>query len=175
MYAGHFPRLGHESALRPPPVSFRDAAGRELSLRAYDGSGEDYEALVELYRSFDPEHRSLGIPPRSEPEIREWLDVVLEGHCVVAWHGERAVGQAVLVEDAPGTFELAIFVHQDYHGAGVGTRLLEATLSLGRARGVEHVWLFVERANRPAVNLYRDVGFAVVEELGFDVRMALTL
>lgn len=94
---------------------------------------------------------------------------------MLAWHDDRAVGQAVLIEEEPGRCELAIFLHQDYHSAGIGTRLLEATLSYGREHGVEYVWLLVERENRRAVNLYNDVGFSVVETTNYDITMALTL
>lgn len=177
MYKGHFPRLGATVELRPPPFSFTDAAGREIAIRTY-GSTEgvdEYEALVDLYLAFDPRHRSLGIPPGDERRIREWLDVLLAGHCVLAWHEGRPIGQAVLVEDEGTSYELAIFVHQDYHGAGVGSHLLPATLTYGRQQGVEDVWLLVERGNRLAVDLYNDVGFAVVDDEGYDVRMALTL
>lgn len=155
MYKGHFPKLGHRASLGRPPSTFVDAVGRQLEIREYGftSAEEDYEALVELYLGFDPAHRSLGIPPSTEPRIRNWLDVVLGDICVLACHEDRPIGQAVLVEDGPGSAELAIFLHQDYHGAGIGTALLEATLTLGQRRGLESVWLLVERDNRLAVNL----------------------
>lgn len=79
-----------------------------------------------------------------------------------------------VLPDEGKSYELAIFIHQDYHGAGVGSHLLPATLTYGKQRGVEHVWLLVERGNRLAVNLYNDVGFTVINE-GYDIEMALTL
>lgn len=177
MYTGHFPKLGHQAGLGHPSSTFVDDAGREIAIREYGSTSaeDDYEALVEMYLRFDPAHRSLGIPPSTEPRIRKWLDVVLDDVCVLACHEGRPIGQAVLVEDAPRSAELAIFLHQDYHGAGIGTALLEATLTLGKRRGLERVWLLVERDNRLAVNLYNDVGFAVIDETGPDLEMALTL
>lgn len=136
---------------------------------------DEYRALVDLFVEYDPAHRSLGVPPAGERHVRRWLDVVLEGHCVLAWHDGRPIGMAVLVHDEGARYELAIFVHQDYLGAGIGTELLPATLSYGKQQDVEHVWLLVERGNRLAVNLYNDVGFAVVDDEGYDIEMALTL
>lgn len=177
MYKGHFPPLGQDAMLQPPPFSFVDRAGREIAVRVYgDGPVDDeYEAVVELYLDFDPEFRTLGIPPAEESRIRRWQDTLLEGYCVVAWHGDRAVGQAVLVADGPRTCELAIFIHQDYHGAGIGTELTEGLLTYGRAHGVNEVWLLVERDNHPAVTLYNDVGFVVTDRHGYDVEMSLTM
>lgn len=184
MYKGHFPPLSQAAMLRSPPFSFVDDEGREIDVRAYgDGPVQDeYEAIVAMYLDYDPDYRTLGIPPAGESRIRQWQDKILVGHCVLAWHGERVVGQAVLVADgaaesetAPETCELAIFLHQDYHGAGIGTHLTEGLLTYGREHGVEEVWLLVERENRPAVNLYNDVGFVVADRHGYDVEMVLTL
>lgn len=72
MYKGHFPPLGQEALLRPPPCSFVDRTSREIDVRVYgDGPVEDeFGALVALYLDFDPAHRTLGIPPATEPRIR---------------------------------------------------------------------------------------------------------
>ncbi|WP_255198730.1 GNAT family N-acetyltransferase [Halorarius litoreus] len=177
MYQGHFPPLGELAVVEPPPITFFDREGREIRLRTY-GSGPvepELEAIVDMYRTFDPRHRAFGLPPLTEADVRAWQEVILEGHCVLAWHGERVVGQAVLVADREGNHELAIFLHQDYHGAGIGTRLTEALLSYGRERGVDQVWLVVEGTNRPAVSLYRDVGFAVSDRFGSEVEMSLAM
>ncbi|WP_313696213.1 GNAT family N-acetyltransferase [Halorarum halobium] len=71
--------------------------------------------------------------------------------------------------------ELAIFVHQDYRGAGVGTRLLETLCSYGERVGVEDVRLLVERHNRPAIRLYDGIGFETTEAWGGTMEMRLDL
>ncbi|WP_255151263.1 GNAT family N-acetyltransferase [Halorarius halobius] len=177
MYQGHFPPLGRVGVVAPPPLGFFDGEERYVDLQAY-GEGpvdDERDAVVEMYLTFDPQFRTLGVPPISAAAVREWQDVLLDGHCVLAWHGDRVVGQAVLVPDGDGDHEFAIFLHQEYHGAGIGTRLTEATLSYGHERGVDRVWLLVERDNRPAVALYRDVGFAVTSTVGAEMEMALTM
>ncbi|MFB6296848.1 MAG: GNAT family N-acetyltransferase, partial [Halobacteriales archaeon] len=72
-------------------------------------------------------------------------------------------------------YELAIFVHHQYQGAGVGSRLIRHLLGEGERRGVERVWLTVERWNAPAVNLYEDVGFETTKAESFELEMALRL
>lgn len=179
MYGGHFPPLGHPEMVEAPPIRFFDREGREIELRAVEQPSEEiYEALLEMYLDFDSEFRTLGIPPIGEERLREWQEALLAGHCVLAWHADHVVGQGVLVPDPstdPPSHELAVFVHQDYHGARIGTRLVEALLSHGRERGVERVWLLVERNNPAAVALYRRVGFVVTGSHGADVEMGLSM
>lgn len=157
-----------------PPLAFEDREGREIELRIYD-SGE-HEALVEMYDSFDPADRAQGIPPAREERVRSWLDVILEGgQDVIAADGDRIVGHATLVPDGDEGTELAIFVHQDYQGAGIGSRLIRALLGHGQREGVEKVWLTVERWNHPAVNLYEAVGFEASSVESFELEMTLRL
>jgi GNAT superfamily N-acetyltransferase len=157
-------------------VTFEDREGRSIEIRPFDGEGAELEALVGMYVSFDPADRAQGIPPGGEPRIRSWLDEICADDClnVVAWHGEEAAGHATLV---PGgeAYELAIFVHQTYQRAGIGTRLIEALLGYGGQEGVERVWLTVERWNRPAVALYEQVGFETSDAESFELEMSLRL
>jgi ribosomal protein S18 acetylase RimI-like enzyme len=177
VYGGHFPPLSEGHRVHPPPLRFRDGEDREIALRRY-GEGpvaDELGALVAMYLAYDPSDRTLGIPPVTEERIREWQAHMLADHCVLAWHGDRVVGQASLVADRDGTHELAIFLDGDYQGAGIGTRLTETLLSHGRERGVRDVWLLVERGNRAAVHLYREVGFVVTEDDGYDLEMSLSM
>jgi GNAT superfamily N-acetyltransferase len=158
----------------PPPRTFEDREGREVEVRRYDGKRE---ALVGMYLAFDPADRAQGIPPTQEDRIRTWLDAVLDDDCLnaVTWHGGDAVGHAMLVPDREGASELAIFVLDDYQGAGIGTVLLESLLGYGAETGVEEVWLTVERWNHPAIGLYEKTGFEARGDPGFELEMVLTL
>ena len=160
-----------------PPRSFTDGEGREIEIRRYDG---EFEALAAMYDAFDPEDRAQGIPPADEERIREWLETITadRGVNVLAWHGERVVGHATLVPDAddgPTAYELAIFVIHDYQQAGIGGELIRGLLGTGRETGVEHVWLTVERWNRPAVSLYETVGFEPSDTGSFELEMSARL
>ncbi|MFB6243200.1 MAG: GNAT family N-acetyltransferase [Halobaculum sp.] len=160
----------------PPPVTTTDDEGREIELRAFDGSDEESEALVQMYEEFDAADRAQGIPPGGESRIRRWLDTILAADCynVIAWHGDDAAGHATLVPDEDA-YELAIFVDQAYQGVGIGTVLIETLLGLGAAEGIERVWLSVERWNRAAVGLYEKVGFETADAESFELEMTARL
>lgn len=160
-----------------PPLTFTDHDGREIAIRA----GFPREALAEMYADFAPDSRAQGLPPMGERRIDEWLEILDEGVNVVAFHEHRdagdriAVGHACLLDCGDGTSELTIFVHQDYQLAGIGSRLIRGLLGEGQARGVERVWLTVERSNHVAMNLYRSVGFETYSAAGIEHEMELTL
>jgi len=167
--AGEFPE---------PPVSFTDREDRDVAVRVFeDSDAEGVDELVAMYDDFDPADRAQGVPPVGEDRVREWLETLLEqdGFNVVAWHGDEVAGHATLVPDDETTYELAIFVHQSYQGAGIGTQLIEALLGYAQANGAELVWLSVERWNRPAVALYEKVGFETASAESFEMEMAIRL
>lgn len=157
-----------------PPLVWTDEQDRPIDIEVCQG---DRDALVDMYTDFDPAERAQGIPPVGEAAIREWLDHLLCADCfnVVATHEDRIIGHATLVGDGEGAYELAIFVHQDYQDAGIGTKLLEALLGHAAANGVEHVWLTVERWNKPATYLYQKVGFEGTGAEDFEREMSIRL
>ncbi|CAJ51194.1 GNAT family N-acetyltransferase [Haloquadratum walsbyi] len=159
-----------------PPRTFTDRAGRDIEIRVYDGSEDEYEALVEMYRGFDSKDRAQGIPPGREERIRKWLDNILSSEClnVIAWDGLAVAGHATLVPDDE-SYELAIFVLQVYQQAGIGTHLIEALLGHGITSDITQVWLTVERWNNAAVGLYEKVGFEVSDSESFELQMGINL
>jgi Acetyltransferase (GNAT) family. len=156
-----------------PPVSFVDGAGREITVRPYDP--EDFEGLVRMYETFDPAQRAQGTPPLGTDGIREWLTGLLDGVNVVAIHGDRPVGHVSFVPDDTGRHELAIFVHQEFQRAGIGTNLMAAGLGHARRSGVSYVWLSVESWKRDIQRFYARAGFSVVNPMGAAHRMSRTL
>ncbi|GAB3683070.1 GNAT family N-acetyltransferase [Salinarchaeum chitinilyticum] len=156
-----------------PPREVEDAEGREIVYEVADDA--DPEPIVEMYVAFDPADRAQGIPPSQEERIRSWLGTLLEeGRNVLAWHDDAVVGHAVLMPDTDG-WELAIFVNQPYQGAGIGTELIQTLLGYGAEAGIDHVWLTVERWNRPAIALYKSVGFEPSDAESFEMEMSLVL
>ncbi|MBX0287076.1 GNAT family N-acetyltransferase [Haloarcula salinisoli] len=158
-----------------PPRTVTDREGREVELLAADAS--DHDGVLEMYLSFDPADRAQGIPPARESAIEDWLDTILGEDTlnVVAVHEGSVVGHATLVPDRHGEHELAIFVLQPFQGAGIGTCLVETLLGLAQSRGLEKVWLTVERWNDPAVALYKKVGFETTEAESFEIEMSIQL
>jgi len=159
----------------PPPAAFTDGDGREIRIR--ESGRDDLDALVEMYGDFDPADRAQGIPPVDPDAIREWLDLIVspDAVTVVAEHDGRPVGHAILVPDSGDGYELAIFILDEYQGAGIGTQLLEHLLGQGQTAGVERVWLTVERWNEAAIALYRKIGFETSGSESFELEMSIRI
>ena len=158
-----------------PPREIVDAEGREIELQ--EATASEIDSLVEMYFDFDPEDRAQGIPPASEDDIREWLNLLFgeDGINVIARHDGDAVGHVTLVADRTGDYELAIFVLQPYQGAHIGTELVLTALGVAKREGVDRIWLTVERWNRPAIRLYEKAGFEMVDNESFELEMELQL
>lgn len=154
-----------------PPLSFADAADREIEVAALaDGDGA-VDGLAEMYGDFAAADRAQGLPPRTDRQIREWAQRLLdEGVNVVARHGDRTVGHAALLP-YDDTAELVIFVHPDYQEVGIGSRLIRALLGRGQEAGIGHVWLSVQQDNHVARHLYRSVGFETIERHEIEYEM----
>lgn len=143
------------------PVEFEDTSGRRIRIEALDDPTR--EPLVQMYLDLDGRCRAMGIPPATESDLRTWLAGLEDGRNLVARAEERVVGHAVLLSDGEGSHELAIFVHQEFQNAGIGTELTRALLGDGRADDIDRVWLTVACSNAAAKRLFRSLGFSVVE------------
>ena len=58
----------------------------------------------------------------------------------------------------------SIGVRASYQGQAIGTQLIDASLSAMRHAGVKLAGLRVNDENRPAINLYRKLGFATARK-----------
>ena len=68
-------------------------------------------------------------------------------------------------EQSPGTVELvAMWVHPDVRGSGVGEVLVQPVRAWGRAIGAERLHLWVTEGNGPAQRLYERCGFVRTDE-----------
>lgn len=116
-------------------------------------------------------------PPPEEildtPELRVYLEGFGTGpaDCAVAAQvGDQVVGAAWarimndyghLYYDTPS---LAISLLPEYRGMGLGKRLLSRLLEVLDKAGQSRVSLAVQKANRPAMELYQRFGFQIVGE-----------
>lgn len=114
------------------------------------------DALVSMYRAFEPKGASLGLPPRRNPE--RWLASLAAYPNFVARLGERVVGHAVLCP-CGSSAEIAVFVHQEFRGRGLGRQLLNALVDEARQLGLWHVWATTDLDNVPMLRLAHALGF----------------
>lgn len=159
----------------PEPVvtdSFEDGAGRHIRVTTYDGlSTGERDNLLSMYADWDPEDRTLGLPPREQAERAEWLDRLSDGLHALAWHDDRAVGHTGLSLKEEDAHELLAFVTPSYRNIGVGSMLLSVVLASHAERGGSRVRIRVERTNEPALGFFRKFGFVTTNEAGLAVEM----
>lgn len=135
----------------------------------------DLEPTAAMYRTFDPQHRSLSLPPESEPAISEWLARLHDrGRNFVAWRDDRVVGHAGFTPTDADVPEFLVFVHQDFHGRGLGTELTKHAVAYAAEAGHEGLVLDVEASNEAAVAVYRKLGFETVARHAMELEMRLS-
>jgi ribosomal protein S18 acetylase RimI-like enzyme len=156
------------------PGEIRTRKGHILVAREYaDG---DFQALVEMYRDFEPKREAQGLPPPDLPRIERWLhEIESKSRWVIALSRGRIVGHAILCPISGTAVEFTIFVHQDFRGEGLGTVLAQRALHVAGQHGFKHVYLATELSNLAAVRLYRKLGFQVINNLGEECEMKLEL
>lgn len=125
-----------------------------------------YEAI------FIPE--GMEKPPKSiirQPELQVYIADFgkADDWCFVAETNGRIVGAVWVrimndyghIDDATPSF--AISLYEKYRNLGIGTALMKAMLQFLKEKGYQQTSLSVQKANY-AVNMYRKVGFEVVDE-----------
>jgi len=119
-------------------------------------TADDSELLAEMYRNFEPRGAAQGLPPRHDPE--RWLAGLSLYPNFLAIVDGRLAGHSVLCTDADAA-EIAVFVHQDFRGHGLGKRLLAEMVHEARRLGLRQVWGVTELDNVPMLRLAHRLGF----------------
>lgn len=153
---------------------FVDKHGVRWQIRVAESG--DRESLTEMYGAFGAGHRAQGLPPIQDHRLADWLDRLFEqGWNIVAARDGELLGHAVLTPIDAGEPELAVFVHPEYHGRGIGTELCRHVVARASASGCDAIVLDVERRNHVALSVYRSLGFEVVENARGELHMRLPL
>ena len=154
------------------PVETRK--GRKLEVRPF--GAEDFEALVRMYKAFEPKRVAQGIPPPDVPRIAHWLDrLAQKSQALLVWDGSKVVAHTILCPMPADATEFTIFVHQDYREEGLGTALSRHTLEWAFEMGFTHTYLTTETSNFRALRLFRKLGFQTTSSYGDEVEMKLDL
>ncbi|QCC46398.1 GNAT family N-acetyltransferase [Halobellus limi] len=159
-----------------PPRCPRFVDGEEtpLLVRRYEES--EFDAVVRMYEDLDPENRTMGLPPANRDRLEEWLTKLTEnGWNLVAVDDDRVVGHVGVVPAATEDPQFVIFVHDDYQNRGVGSELIKHLIASAADRGHKTLQLDVEKENRRAISVYRNVDFEVTERKGMGLSMELSL
>lgn len=158
---------------------FVDREGRSHLLVPLGGRADDETeraALAAMYDDFGESSRSMGLPPREDTVIREWLrNLAARGENVLAWDGETVVGHAGFAPTEAAAPEFLVYVRGDYHGRGLGGELTRQAVARAAAAGHEALTLHVDGDNDPAVGLFRSLGFETVADHAMELEMRLSL
>lgn len=117
----------HSLPLLHRPGATNPAAG----IRIRPLTSGDTRTVTRVFDGLSPQSRVLrfhaGVPRLTQRMARHLADTQPDHHhAVVAWMGEVPVGLArwIRLRDRPGTAELAVEVVDDFHGRGIGSRLV---------------------------------------------------
>ena len=156
------------------PVPILTHKGRGLVVRPF--GSDDFEALVRMYKTFEPKRVAQGIPPPDVPRIAHWIDgLAQKSEALLAWNDRAVVAHTILCPMPAGAVEFTIFVHQDYREEGLGTVLSRHTLAWATQMGFDHAYLTTETSNFRALRLFRKLGFKTTSSYGDEVEMKLDL
>lgn len=106
------------------------------------------------------------MPPYTRDRLEKgWFSNLQNLISLVAFHNDRIVGHAQILKFShprrKGTGDLLIYLHQDFHNAGLGTALLGELLKLARKEDMHRISIHVVADNKPALHLYGKFGFDI--------------
>ena len=149
----------------------------ELIIRSI--AKDDVFACLTIY-NYEVEHgvATLDLEPRTLEEWHEWYKAHSDEHhpIIVGIIDDVVVGYASLspyrLKDAfKSTVELSIYIHQDYRGQGVATRLMERILEMAKEDTMIHnIVSVITAGNEESTKLHNRFGFTycgLTPEVGF--------
>jgi len=163
------------AGLNPKHIGRTDKLGNPFEIGI--GRVEDFQTLLEMYRTFSPRPASQGLPPENPEICKNWVKKLYErsGNTLARRDG-RIIGHVSLIPDGRSkSGELVIFVHQDDRNRGVGTELMRFSLEEFTRLGFELIWLTVRVSNFIPIKLYRKLGFEFCDMDSYERVMAIKL
>jgi len=137
--------------------------GREVTIRFL--TVEDKEGLLGMFSSMSKEALRWALPPYTREVIDRWMNNIQNLIPLVAEHDNHIVGYAQISKSRhprrQGVCDLLIYLHQDFHGIGLGTAMTELLLRLAKEHEIHKINLSVVADNKIAIRLYEKFGFEI--------------
>ncbi|MFW9959189.1 MAG: GNAT family N-acetyltransferase [Candidatus Odinarchaeota archaeon] len=126
---------------------------------------DDKEQLLSMVTSLSSDALMWSNPPYDEERINRWMSGTKSGLSIVAVFENKIVGIVAIHQFTRprerGIGDMMIYIHQDFHGVGLGTVMTENLLVLAKRKGLHKVGLEVVEDNDAAVRLYKKLGFEI--------------
>lgn len=68
-----------------------------------------------------------------------------------------------------GLFLSKLYVNQTRRGRGISKMMLDRAKTVAKLNNLDHIWLTVNKHNSKSVEIYKKLGFIIVEELVTDI------
>jgi putative acetyltransferase len=124
---------------------------------------EDKKGIVEFFASLSTKALEWGNPPYTDEVVDRWISNLENMMALVAVYDRRIVGLAMIGkgtrERRRGVGDLAMYLHQDFQNAGLGTAMLSRLLNLAEKEGLHRIGIRVVADNKIAIRLYEKFGF----------------
>jgi RimJ/RimL family protein N-acetyltransferase len=137
--------------------------GRKLALRFL--TVNDKERLFQMFSSMSDEALEWSAAPYTMEGIERWTKNLSSMIALVAEFHGKIVGWASIYKPPQsrkkGIGDLAIYLHQDFHDAGLGTAMTKQLLRLARNEEMHRIELTVVKENKIALRLYEKFGFQI--------------
>ena len=137
--------------------------GRVVTLRLLETS--DTDKLLDMFSKMSDKALEWGMPPYTRETIDRWVSNIERLIPLVAVFNEKIVGYAAVFKHTHsrerGVSDIGIYLHQDFHGVGLGTAMTETILSIAKQEGLHRIGLHVVEDNVAAVKLYKKLGFVI--------------
>ena len=137
--------------------------GREVTLRLLEVS--DADKLLHMFSTMSDDALEWGMPPYTEETINRWMSNIEKLIPLIAVFNEKIVGYASVFRHMHsrerGVSDMGIYLHQDFHGVGLGTVMTETILVIAKEQELHRIGLHVVEDNIAAVELYKKLGFMI--------------
>lgn len=130
----------------------------------------DAPALYDFYDALSPRSQRTFAPFGRNPPLEKYEEVVQgnspggDKYDLVALDGARIVGWSFVWSLGAAEPVFGLGVADEYHGQGVGSRLMDAVLAAMRQSGMSQLYLTVVTDNARAWQMYARRGFTRYDE-----------
>jgi len=135
--------------------------GKEVTVRFLNPG--DRDGLFQMFSSMSGKALEWSMAPYTVDVIDRWIGNISSLIPLVAEYNKKIVGYAVIYKHShqrrKGIGDLAVYLHQDFHKAGLGTAMTEKLLELVKKERMHKIELTVVADNEIANNLYQKFGF----------------